>query len=231
RLVGAALNRLPVQDRGLGRGMAAGARLRHRRGRRADLRARGGAAREAHRGSRISAAAVHAAQRAVRAHAADRAVRAASAGAVPPGAGAVPAAAAAPGPGAAVPAPAGLPAAGAVRAAARAVPATGPMTSPFGSYQSEIYLQGLADQVPAFTTDLAVLESVARRRMDPGPFGYVAGGAGSGATVRANREAFDRWRIVPRMLTGATSRSLATTVLGTEMPAPVLLAPVGVQST
>ncbi len=62
-------------------------------------------------------------------------------------------------------------------------------------------------------------------------FGYVAGGAGSGATVRANREAFDRWKIVPRMLTGATNRDLATTVLGTELPAPVLLAPVGGQST
>jgi isopentenyl diphosphate isomerase/L-lactate dehydrogenase-like FMN-dependent dehydrogenase len=48
--------------------------------------------------------------------------------------------------------------------------------------------------------------------------------------MRANREAFDRWRIVPRMLTDATKRDLATTVLGTELPAPVLLAPVGVQS-
>src|SRR5207248_6434173 len=61
-------------------------------------------------------------------------------------------------------------------------------------------------------------------------FWYVAGGAGSQATVRANREAFDRWKIVPRMLTDATERTLSTTVLGTEMPAPVLLAPIGVQS-
>ena len=85
-------------------------------------------------------------------------------------------------------------------------------------------------QVPAFTTDGTRLEEVARGTVEPGPFGYVAGGAGSGATVRANREAFDRWRIVPRMLADATQRDLSTTVLGTEMPAPVLLAPVGVQS-
>jgi lactate 2-monooxygenase len=104
------------------------------------------------------------------------------------------------------------------------------VTVPFGSYQNEIYLQGLADQVPPFTADPSALEAVARGRMDAGPFGYVSGGAGSGATLRANREAFDRWRIVPRMLTGATQRELATTVLGTAMPAPVLLAPVGVQS-
>jgi lactate 2-monooxygenase len=100
----------------------------------------------------------------------------------------------------------------------------------FGSYQTEIYLRGLADQRPLFTTDGALLEEQARDRMDAGPFGYVAGGAGTGATVRANREAFDRWRIVPRMLTDATVRDLSTTVLGTRMPAPVMLAPVGVQS-
>lgn len=103
------------------------------------------------------------------------------------------------------------------------------MTS-FGGYQNEIYLQGLGDQVPMFTTDGTRLEEAARERLEPGPFGYVVGGAGSGATVRANREAFDRWRIVPRMLTDATKRDLSTTVLGTSMPAPVLLAPVGVQS-
>jgi lactate 2-monooxygenase len=100
----------------------------------------------------------------------------------------------------------------------------------FGSYQSEIYLQGLADQVPEFTTNGAALEQAARERLAPEPFGYVAGAAGSGATNRANLAAFERWRLVPRMLTGSTNRDLTTTVLGTEMPAPILLAPVGVQS-
>jgi lactate 2-monooxygenase len=100
----------------------------------------------------------------------------------------------------------------------------------WGGYQNEIYLQGLGDQLPMFTTDGTRLEDAARERMEPGPYWYVAGGAGSGATMRANREAFDRWRIVPRMLTDATDRDLSTTVLGTSMPAPVLFAPVGVQS-
>lgn len=104
------------------------------------------------------------------------------------------------------------------------------MAGQWGAYQNEIYLQGLGDQVPMFTTDGTRLEDAARERLDAGPFGYVAGGAGAGATVRANREAFDRWRIVPRMLTDATARDLSTSLLGTGMPAPVLLAPVGVQS-
>lgn len=102
--------------------------------------------------------------------------------------------------------------------------------SRFGNYQNEIYLHGLEDRLPPFTTDPTALEASARERLEAGPYWYVAGAAGSGATARANREAFDRHRLVPRMLTGATERTLRTTVLGTELPAPVLLAPVGVQS-
>lgn len=98
------------------------------------------------------------------------------------------------------------------------------------SYQSEIYLRGLADQLPPFTTNCAALEQAAREKLSPEAFGYVAGGAGSGATNRANVAAFDQWRLVPRMLRGATVRDLTTTVLGTTMPAPIMLAPIGGQS-
>ena len=102
--------------------------------------------------------------------------------------------------------------------------------SPWANYQNEIYLNGLEGRVPPFTTDLTALGASARAHLDSGAFGYVAGAAGSGATHRANREAFDRHRLIPRMLTDATRRDLRTTVLGTELPTPVLLAPVGVQS-
>ncbi|MQY15530.1 Lactate 2-monooxygenase [Streptomyces sp. RB5] len=104
------------------------------------------------------------------------------------------------------------------------------MTQPFADYQPEIYLNGLAEQTPPFTTDPTALDAAAREVLDDGPYWYVAGSAGSGATDRANREAFDRRRLIPRMLTGATERSLRTTVLGQELAAPVLLAPIGVQS-
>ncbi|RAJ58268.1 isopentenyl diphosphate isomerase/L-lactate dehydrogenase-like FMN-dependent dehydrogenase [Streptomyces sp. Amel2xB2] len=100
----------------------------------------------------------------------------------------------------------------------------------FGNYQNDIYLNGLDGTLPPFTTDLTLLGASAREHMDPGAFGYLAGAAGSGATHRANREAFERHRLVPRMLRGPYGRDLSTTVLGTRMPAPVLLAPVGVQS-
>ncbi|NBH12570.1 alpha-hydroxy-acid oxidizing protein, partial [Amycolatopsis sp. SID8362] len=68
------------------------------------------------------------------------------------------------------------------------------MTERFGSYQNELYLQGLGGQLPPCSTDSTKLEASARELMAPGPFSYVAGAAGSGATARANREAFDRWR-------------------------------------
>lgn len=104
------------------------------------------------------------------------------------------------------------------------------MAAPFASFQDEIYLAGTTGVRPPFTTDLAGLEAAARQALEPRAFGYVAGGAGSMSTVRANRAAFERWRIVPRMLRDVSRRDLATTVLGTPMPAPVLLAPVGVQT-
>jgi len=73
-------------------------------------------------------------------------------------------------------------------------------------------------------------EARAAETLEPGPFGYIAGGAGVEATLRANRDAFDRHRLVPRMLTGNSSRELSVEVLGTVSPFPFFLAPVGVLS-
>ena len=67
-----------------------------------------------------------------------------------------------------------------------------------------------------------------RDELEQGPFDYVAGGAGSEATMHANREAFERRRIRPRMLTGNVQRDLSVEVLGTPSAAPFLLAPIGV---
>ncbi len=103
------------------------------------------------------------------------------------------------------------------------------MGVPFSVYSSEIYLNGMSGNRPAFTTDTTGLEDAAREVLPDEAYWYVAGAAGSGATYRANRAAFDDWRIVPHMLTGSTERDLSTTVLGTDLAAPVLTAPIGVQ--
>jgi lactate 2-monooxygenase len=96
-------------------------------------------------------------------------------------------------------------------------------------YYREIYLRGLGGETPAIPVALAELEERAVAAMDPKAAAYVCAGAGSEETMRANREAFARRRIVPRMLRDVAERDLSTTVLGTSMPAPLLLAPIGVQ--
>jgi lactate 2-monooxygenase len=94
--------------------------------------------------------------------------------------------------------------------------------------QGEIYLRGIAGTKPRIPVDPRRLESVARSRMTREAFAYVAGGAGSEATIDANRAAFERRRIVPRMLRDVSSRSTATDLFGRTLPAPILVAPIGV---
>jgi lactate 2-monooxygenase len=102
------------------------------------------------------------------------------------------------------------------------------VSQPLESYQEEIYLNGLTWAVPPYPADLSALEAAAREVMTPRAFDYVAGAAGSGDTASENLDAFRRWRIVPRMLTDVSTPSFASTVLGTKLAAPFLLAPVGV---
>jgi isopentenyl diphosphate isomerase/L-lactate dehydrogenase-like FMN-dependent dehydrogenase len=93
--------------------------------------------------------------------------------------------------------------------------------------QNAIYI---AQQPPEWPVAAEDWERAAEEALDPGPFGYIAGGAGAEATMRANLEAFARRRIVPRMLTGNAQRDLSVDVLGLRSPAPFLLAPIGVLS-
>ena len=102
--------------------------------------------------------------------------------------------------------------------------------APLAGYQNRIYLEGLSGRLPGLPLTYEALEQRAERQLTRGAFGYVAGGAGAEDTMRANREAFRRWRIVPRMLRDVSRRDLGTTLLDTAMPAPLMLAPIGVQS-
>ena len=74
-------------------------------------------------------------------------------------------------------------------------------------------------------------EARARVQMKPEAFGYIAGGAGAGDTLRANRDAFDRWEIWPRMLRDVSERDITVQLFGTRSAAPLLLAPVAAQGT
>ena len=96
--------------------------------------------------------------------------------------------------------------------------------------QLQIYLAGMQGQRPTTPMTYDQLEEQARQKLSPEAFGYVAGGAGGEETMRANRAAFERWQIVPRMLRNVGERDTRVNVLGATMPAPLMLAPIGVQS-
>jgi isopentenyl diphosphate isomerase/L-lactate dehydrogenase-like FMN-dependent dehydrogenase len=72
-------------------------------------------------------------------------------------------------------------------------------------------------------------EAAARERLEPGAYGYIAGGAGDEHTLRQNRAAFERWELRPRVLVDVSEISTRTTVLGTEVALPVLVAPTAFQ--
>lgn len=70
----------------------------------------------------------------------------------------------------------------------------------------------------------------AREAMGPQPFDWIAGGAGEERTLADNREAFGRWVLRPRVLTGNAERTLSVEVLGARAPGAFMLAPIGAQT-
>jgi 4-hydroxymandelate oxidase len=72
-------------------------------------------------------------------------------------------------------------------------------------------------------------ERLAEDALDDASFGYFAGGAGDEHAVRGNLEAFDRWRLRPRVLVDVDEVTAATTVLGAELSMPIIAAPVAYQ--
>jgi lactate 2-monooxygenase len=94
--------------------------------------------------------------------------------------------------------------------------------------QADVFLNGARGRRPAVPIDPAALEERARAALSPESFAYLAGGAGSEQTVRANREAFERWGIVPRVLRDVSSRDLSVELFGKVLRSPFLLAPLGV---
>jgi lactate 2-monooxygenase len=95
--------------------------------------------------------------------------------------------------------------------------------------QQQIYTLGLTGGSISIPVSLTLLEQKAKEILSPPAFDYVAGGASGEDTVRANREAFYSWRILPRMLRDVSQRDLSVELFGAQLPAPVILGPVGVQ--
>ena len=84
-------------------------------------------------------------------------------------------------------------------------------------------------QIPAGIAAVADYEPHARERMDPAAWAYLCGGAGDEITLRANREAWDALRLVPRVLRPLANGSAAIELLGRPLQSPLLVAPMAHQ--
>jgi lactate 2-monooxygenase len=102
------------------------------------------------------------------------------------------------------------------------------MTTGALDWQKEIYLKGFAGILPSAPADHKKLELAAQRVMSPRAFAYLAGGAGTESTLDENRRAFEKIRIIPRMLRNVSERDMSIELFGERLLTPFLLAPLGV---
>ena len=72
-------------------------------------------------------------------------------------------------------------------------------------------------------------EQLAEQKLDANAHTYFVGGSGDEVTLRDNLAAFERRKLRPRVLVDVSSVSTATTVIGTEVALPILIAPLALQ--
>jgi 4-hydroxymandelate oxidase len=75
--------------------------------------------------------------------------------------------------------------------------------------------------------NLFEFEAIAKERLPKEEYDYIAGGATDEISVDRNRRAFQSWALRPRVLRDVHALDLSTTVLGTQVNLPVLIAPCG----
>ncbi|KFZ10798.1 hypothetical protein V501_05035 [Pseudogymnoascus sp. VKM F-4519 (FW-2642)] len=85
----------------------------------------------------------------------------------------------------------------------------------YSAFQTELYTSSiLHGKKPLITTDPNKLEEQARAALPLRSYNYVAGGAGERATMDANRQAFRRWALVPRMLRDTSAKKVGVELFG-----------------
>ncbi|KAJ7812003.1 oxidoreductase [Mycena olivaceomarginata] len=103
--------------------------------------------------------------------------------------------------------------------------------SPWSTYMVSVYI-GRRGPQPLGTVNFEEIEAKAKEKLKdyPGAFMYAGGSAGTSSTYHANLAAFEKYRIVPRMLVDATTRSLETTIFGVKYSSPIFIGPIGTQA-
>ena len=83
--------------------------------------------------------------------------------------------------------------------------------------------------MPSAPVNVSDYERLAEETLDANAHAYFAGGAGDEVTMRDNLAAFERRKLRPRVLVDVTTVTTRTTVLGTEIALPIMIAPLALQ--
>ncbi|KJY02252.1 l-lactate dehydrogenase like protein [Zymoseptoria brevis] len=101
-------------------------------------------------------------------------------------------------------------------------------TPEFGEYQANNFWKSNNGLVPPFNTHPDKLEARAKEKLSEGGWYYASSNAGLSTTHLANRQAFYRHKIIPRMLVDSNKRDTATSIFGHKVAAPIGFAPIGI---
>ncbi|TBU63122.1 L-lactate dehydrogenase [Dichomitus squalens] len=99
----------------------------------------------------------------------------------------------------------------------------------YSLYQREVFKPGGEKGIlPSFSVHPDELQESTKKKLNDRGYFYANSNAGLGWTDRANREAFYRWRIIPRTCVDTNTRDLTTTIFGHKIPVPIMFAPIGI---
>ncbi|XDG02523.1 hypothetical protein ABKA04_002138 [Annulohypoxylon sp. FPYF3050] len=101
-------------------------------------------------------------------------------------------------------------------------------TPQWGLYQRELFWAPNENKHPPFNTDPDKLKATAKERLSQAGWHYASCNAGQSLTHYANRAAFYRHQIIPRMLVDTSARDTLTSVFGSRVSAPIGFAPIGI---
>ena len=101
-------------------------------------------------------------------------------------------------------------------------------TPQYALYQRHNFWKSNTGETPLFNTDPGQLEEQAKAKLTQNGWFYASSNAGQSHTHTANRQAFYRHRIIPRMLVDTNKRDTKTSIFGHGVNAPIGFAPVGI---
>ena len=108
--------------------------------------------------------------------------------------------------------------------------AASPLLTSYSAFAQEVE-ETLGERLtdPRDVINVFEMEALARERIPPAHFGYLATGVDSDETLQANRDGFSRFQIKPRRLVDVSEVDTTVNVLGVQADSPIFLCPVGSQ--